>query len=197
MAKSRRHSPGPVDNCQKISFVLRLWGPGVNSLDDRLYERRTACPAISTHPACWEHWSIDALTFTDSRTLVVFQMTIVLSHGIKSHGLKRLIQMFPATIKSISIVFVIPEKRWREYSKSHDVSLPHQVKAQVRDLEINQFCLILTDEKMKSPAIHVPQCCVEEGGTTDDSSSRHDQDSEIDGDGSSVGDSADIEMSGI
>ncbi|RPA98433.1 hypothetical protein L873DRAFT_1844159 [Choiromyces venosus 120613-1] len=43
-----------------MPFAIRLQGPGVNPQDGRLYERRTLCPAILTHPArdawdCWEH----------------------------------------------------------------------------------------------------------------------------------------------
>ncbi|KAG0136170.1 hypothetical protein HOY82DRAFT_536289 [Tuber indicum] len=143
--------------------------------------------------------SVDALAFADSCTLVVFQITIARSHAIKSHGLKMLVQSLPTTITSISIVFVIPDKRRRGYSKSQNVPLPHQVEDQAKDLQINLFRLILTDEIMTSGAIHAPHRCVEDSGhsAVDDSSSRHDQDSKIEGDGGSVGDSTGIEMTGI
>jgi len=36
---------------RQIPFPTRLQGPAVNPQDCRLYERRTPCPAVRTHPA--------------------------------------------------------------------------------------------------------------------------------------------------
>ncbi|KAG0636983.1 hypothetical protein HOY80DRAFT_1086177 [Tuber brumale] len=40
-----------------MRFVIRLQGPGVNPQDGRLYEMRTACPAVLTDPSrdAWDY----------------------------------------------------------------------------------------------------------------------------------------------
>jgi len=46
--QSIKMTAGPY---RQIPFPIRLQGPAVNPQDCRLYERRTPCPAVRTHPA--------------------------------------------------------------------------------------------------------------------------------------------------
>ena len=46
--RSIKRTAGPY---RQIPFPIRLQGPAVNPQDCRLYERRTPCPAVRTHPA--------------------------------------------------------------------------------------------------------------------------------------------------
>ncbi|CUS11669.1 unnamed protein product [Tuber aestivum] len=98
--------------------------------------------------------SVDGLMFSGSDTLIVFQITIAATHDIKKHGIRTLLQMLPAAIKNLHIVFVIPRERIRNYAKAQKVPKAAELR-ELREsgagrLIIRQFRLVFCEAAMRA-----------------------------------------------
>jgi len=97
--------------------------------------------------------SFDGLVFTDIHTVVLFQITVAISHEIKPHGVKELVSAMPATIRNICIVFVVTEDRIGHYAKAQKIPDQAAVNPHGVNLRIRQFRLVFTNKEMQSVAM--------------------------------------------
>ncbi|KAG0130296.1 hypothetical protein HOY82DRAFT_382825 [Tuber indicum] len=100
--------------------------------------------------------AVDGIIFSDLRTLVLFQMTLAKQHNIKSHGIKALLKVLPKTIKRVQVVFVVPESRQGDYSRTQNTPDAAAISPPGSHLEVKQSCLVFGDEDMQSVAVQGP-----------------------------------------
>ena len=97
--------------------------------------------------------AVDGLLFSDRRTLVLFQITVGKQHDIKPYGIKALLKALPKTIKKVHIIFVVPEDRQSQYSRTQNIPDTSAVSPSDAPLEIKQFCLVFGDKAMQSVVV--------------------------------------------
>jgi len=108
-------------------------------------------------PVSRNYEAIDALLFQDSSTLLCFQITIAKQHSIKSYGLKKLLGVLPKTIKKIYMIFVVPESCEKDYCRKQDIPTSADITPSPSSvLQIKQFRLVFSDDKIKSVVVEAP-----------------------------------------
>jgi len=109
--------------------------------------------------------SFDGLLFRDVNTLILFQFTIAARHEVKAHGIKDLLGALPNTIRTILLVFVIPEHRNGNYVRPRAVPAPRAVGRRADNLSIMQYKLVFRDRDMESVAVNTRITTAQEVGT--------------------------------
>ena len=96
--------------------------------------------------------SFDGVIFTGSRMagVILLQYTMAERHGIKPNGVKAFLSPMPTTIKTIHIVFVVPEGRAENYSNKQTVE--GGTFSLGREKEVRQWRLVFTDKDIESVA---------------------------------------------
>ena len=94
--------------------------------------------------------SFDGVIFSPKAEVILLQYTMAERHGIKPNGVKAFLSPMPTTIKTIHIVFVVPEGRAENYSNKQTVEGGSFSLGRGR--EVRQWRLVFTDKDIESVA---------------------------------------------
>jgi len=113
-------------------------------------------PAAVTNyflPISKNYESVDALVFSDQRTLVLLQITLAKQHSIRPHGIQELLKWLPKTIRNLHLVFVIPETRQSDYARGQKIPDKAALTPYNSNIAIHQWRLVFSDHDMGTVAL--------------------------------------------
>jgi len=107
-------------------------------------------------PRCPTQESFDSLVVIDKDTLILFQITMAMTHEIKVDGVRAMVQALPQTLKKVFIVFVIPEDRVENYQRPQKAPTNNDLRIRRREYTIKQFRLVFPNDELLSIAVPKP-----------------------------------------
>ena len=108
------------------------------------------------HPRSLTQESFDSFLVTSSNTLILFQITMAMTHDIKVDGVRAILQALPKTITEVFIVFIIPELRVDKYKVPQKVPTNKELTGGNPKYTIKQFRLVFPDDEVSSIALSKP-----------------------------------------
>ena len=93
--------------------------------------------------------SIDGLLFSNAHTVILLHIILATEDQINVQGVMELHRGLLATIGNIAISLVISENAKRHYTRSQTLPLATLVLPRLNTIDIKQFRLVYTNEKIK------------------------------------------------
>ena len=114
-------------------------GLGAHGIDANQFDKH-----FQPYSDCQE--SYDGVVFKTNEEVILLQYTMAKGHSIKPHGVEEFVKAMPKTIKTIHIVFVVPEGRARDYANAQQIPDPTTLG---RGGRIKQWRLLFSDSQIK------------------------------------------------
>ena len=110
-------------------------------------------------PWCRTQESFDSVMVTTvqrKETLVLFQITMAITHDIKVGGVREILQALPKTIKQVFIIFVIPADRVDNYKVPQKAPADCDLTNGQYKYTIRQHRVVFPDDALRSIAVPKP-----------------------------------------
>jgi len=100
--------------------------------------------------------SFDSFLVMSTDTLILFQITMAMTHDIKVDGVRAILKALPKTIKNVFIVFTIPQICADKYKSPQRVPTNKELSGGKPKYTIKQFRLVFPNDAVLSIAVPKP-----------------------------------------